>query len=632
MLIAASSLRRALGPLVSAGLLLVAIFVPATGAGQTSATATVRIGADADARVVENRPTKNFGKYYLRVDGGSEPDEESYVRFVVPAVGTVERATLRLYDYFETKDGPAVYQAANEWSESSVTWSTRPPTSGPALADSAVIASGTWVEFDVSAAVRGAGTYTFALVPTSSDGANFNSKEMGSGPELVLQVAASESTPPPPPASSGDTQPPSTPQDLARTGATQTSVSVSWSASTDNVGVAGYSVSRDGMNAGTSTGTSYTLAGLSCGTTYTIGVSAFDAAGNRSQPALMTASTSACSTEPAPSGSVFYVSPSGSDANPGTLAAPWRTLAKAMATLTAGQTAYLRAGTYQEATNVSCSSSYNALTWSRSGTASAPITIAGYPGEEHQVVVKTKLILSGSYLRLVGLVVDKNLSYSSADGACTGEPNVNVTGDDIEIRRLEIRNSNMSGMWLRGADRVRILDNWIHDNGSHLKYDHGIYFSSGSGGVIANNVIERAKGFGIQMYPDPSGQLVTQNTVVGSYMSGIVLDTSGGGITVTNNIFALNNQYGISYRRGASCKADTNVLFANVLGTLAGSLSAGTVITADPLFVDRFTGNLRLRSGSPAVDVGLTAYSQATDHDGVARPQGAGPDIGAFER
>ena len=46
---------------------------------------------------------------------------------------------------------------------------------------------------------------------------------------------------------------------------------------------------------------------------------------------------------------VYYVSPSGSDANAGTnLSAPWKTVGKAVTNLVAGQTAYLRVGTYSE--------------------------------------------------------------------------------------------------------------------------------------------------------------------------------------------------------------------------------------------------------------------------------------------
>jgi chitodextrinase len=96
---------------------------------------------------------------------------------------------------------------------------------------------------------------------------------------------------------SGDTTPPSTPSGLTVTGATQTSVSLSWNASNDNVGVTGYNIFRSGASAGTSTSTTFTSSSLSCGTTYSFTVQARDAAGNVSgQSNSVTGATAACST------------------------------------------------------------------------------------------------------------------------------------------------------------------------------------------------------------------------------------------------------------------------------------------------------------------------------------------------
>nr|WP_233261738.1 glycosyl hydrolase family 18 protein [Vitiosangium sp. GDMCC 1.1324] len=81
-----------------------------------------------------------------------------------------------------------------------------------------------------------------------------------------------------------DTQAPSTPAGLTSTGKSSNSVSLSWSASTDNVGVTGYEVFIGSATspAATATGTSVTVSGLSANTTYTFTVKARDAAGNRS--------------------------------------------------------------------------------------------------------------------------------------------------------------------------------------------------------------------------------------------------------------------------------------------------------------------------------------------------------------
>ncbi|MGB3465025.1 MAG: fibronectin type III domain-containing protein, partial [Cyclobacteriaceae bacterium] len=82
--------------------------------------------------------------------------------------------------------------------------------------------------------------------------------------------------------SAGDTQAPSAPSSVSATGVTQTAATVSWSASSDNIGVTGYDVSVNGSLAGSTASTSYNLSGLSAGTTYSVSVVAKDAAGNSS--------------------------------------------------------------------------------------------------------------------------------------------------------------------------------------------------------------------------------------------------------------------------------------------------------------------------------------------------------------
>ena len=81
---------------------------------------------------------------------------------------------------------------------------------------------------------------------------------------------------------SADTTPPSMPTGLTVTAAGSTGANLSWNASTDNVGVTGYIVSRDGIEAGTTATTTYAETGLSPGVTYSYSVAARDAAGNRS--------------------------------------------------------------------------------------------------------------------------------------------------------------------------------------------------------------------------------------------------------------------------------------------------------------------------------------------------------------
>ena len=91
-----------------------------------------------------------------------------------------------------------------------------------------------------------------------------------------------------------DTTPPSVPTGLNVTGTTASSVSLSWTASTDNVGVAGYTVYRAGTQVGTTGIASFTDGSLTASTTYGYTVSAFDGAGNNSaQSASVQATTQA---------------------------------------------------------------------------------------------------------------------------------------------------------------------------------------------------------------------------------------------------------------------------------------------------------------------------------------------------
>ncbi len=89
-----------------------------------------------------------------------------------------------------------------------------------------------------------------------------------------------------------DTVAPSIPANLAASNTTETSTVLSWNASTDNVGVTGYDVYRDGVVLGTTTTTSFDVSQLTANTTYSFNVTAKDAAGNVSAAsALITITT-----------------------------------------------------------------------------------------------------------------------------------------------------------------------------------------------------------------------------------------------------------------------------------------------------------------------------------------------------
>ena len=79
-----------------------------------------------------------------------------------------------------------------------------------------------------------------------------------------------------------DTTDPTTPTGLSASNTTQTSTDLTWSASTDNVGVTGYDIYKDGVLLASTSSTSYSVSGLTASTSYAFTVSAKDASGNTS--------------------------------------------------------------------------------------------------------------------------------------------------------------------------------------------------------------------------------------------------------------------------------------------------------------------------------------------------------------
>ena len=105
----------------------------------------------------------------------------------------------------------------------------------------------------------------------------------------------------PPPA---DTTAPSAPTGLAGTAASASRIDLAWTASTDNVQVAGYRIFRNGVQIGTSSSTSYAATGLAAGTTYNFIVRAYDAAGNVSANSATASATTLAPPPPPPGGGI----------------------------------------------------------------------------------------------------------------------------------------------------------------------------------------------------------------------------------------------------------------------------------------------------------------------------------------
>ena len=177
---------------------------------QTASTLTFK--AEADARVEERKPTTNTGSSdYLEAIQVNRHSVESYIRFTVNGIADViQGARLRVYSTTDTsRDGPAVYAADNNWTETGITWNNRPARLGEASDNKDSTRRYSWIEYDVTALVAGNGTYTFVLAGDSNDGVRFSSRESSNGPQLIITLASGTpaSTPTPKPSATPTASP-----------------------------------------------------------------------------------------------------------------------------------------------------------------------------------------------------------------------------------------------------------------------------------------------------------------------------------------------------------------------------------------------------------------------------------------
>jgi hypothetical protein len=153
----------------------------------------------------------------------------------------------------------------------------------------------------------------------------------------------------------------------------------------------------------------------------------------------------------------YYVSPTGSNSNPGTISAPFATLQKAHDIANPGDTIYMRGGTYML--------NNSAVQISRSGSSGNPITVINYPGETP--------VLDG---------INITTSYRSA---------IQLTGASWwHFQGLEIKNAAAMGIYLTGASNNNIIEQCVtHHNVRIQLSGAGIQIDSGgaSNDLILNN-------------------------------------------------------------------------------------------------------------------------------------------------
>ncbi|MEK9523358.1 right-handed parallel beta-helix repeat-containing protein [Streptomyces sp. NPDC087908] len=186
-------------------------------------------------------------------------------------------------------------------------------------------------------------------------------------------------------------------------------------------------------------------------------------------------------------GRTYFVSPEGSDGNPGTsVGAPFRTLQKAADSAGPGDTVSIMSGTYSER-----SAGSNVLTIKRSGRPGAPITFTAHPGHRpviHPVRAWNGISVYGaSYISIKNLEIKGNnaaLNLAGAErGSKKGDPTYNTNCISIERDRstgaashhVEVTGNQVhacagGGISAIESDHVTISANHVYSNSWYTVY------------------------------------------------------------------------------------------------------------------------------------------------------------------
>jgi len=231
----------------------------------------------------------------------------------------------------------------------------------------------------------------------------------------------------------------------------------------------------------------------------------------------------------------WYVSPSGSDAAPGTSSsAPFATLQHAADLVTTGDTVDILAGTYNQGFVLGWDNPQN-------GNPSAPITFHAEPGA----------IITGRNNKTADAIDLEGASYIVIEGFTITNPSSNITRAGIRSvtnNNVIIRNNNVDNMGTWGIFTAFSDDILIENNtASHSQTQHGIYVSNSS-----------------------QRPTVRGNTLFGNYSCGLHMngDVSQGGVGVITGALVENNiiyDNGIGGGSGINCDGVQNSRFQNNL-------------------------------------------------------------------
>ena len=143
-----------------------------------------------DAYIASGSPTTNSGSATtLQVD--NSPIKHFLIKFNVSGLNgqQVTSAKLRLYNVDPSGKGGDFYTVSdNSWQEETVTWNSAPVALTNLLGSIGSVSTGNWYEVDLTSLISGDGIYSLRISSTSSDGADYSSKEGANPPQLIVTI------------------------------------------------------------------------------------------------------------------------------------------------------------------------------------------------------------------------------------------------------------------------------------------------------------------------------------------------------------------------------------------------------------------------------------------------------------
>ena len=251
---------------------------------------TSSINGLEDAAIERENPNTTNNYSNVQIYGRADAPIVAIFKFDISdylAAPDIRSATLRLFPQ-SLRDNGGVFTAyraiGDDWNEETVTWSNG-PSKGTYISNQAITTTGVYYGFDITEFINEKKNAGESIVTIWIEDSSLTSEEVAfhnkktNPPQLQITTSDIEYI--------SDTEAPAAPTNLISSSITQNSLTLSWTASTDNIGVVSYEVLRNSDSIGTTTTTSITDSGLIASTIYSYSVIARDAAGNTASSSVL---------------------------------------------------------------------------------------------------------------------------------------------------------------------------------------------------------------------------------------------------------------------------------------------------------------------------------------------------------